>query len=257
MPIAAPLAIPPDLTPAVIADSVLLVGSAIGRCIINWVVSLSHTWLAGPWEWCVPVIMLFVWWRRRPVPRAIETESEDHLTDHLREHQMSHQPPMQLIPGTDDSPKCQASAIWRRGDPAEHLISDPLKENGVFNNPLAGGVDIEKLIEGAPTKSAHSIRACLFRDKHVAVYHSHVRQCMCQTPKFFQIGIPFPADTGVLYECISHRKERIVTEQAAMHQDLKIGKKPRTPPKEDGIPPYASPRSSWAVGTTGVSNFHL
>ena len=69
----------PGITPTVVDDLVLLVGSVIVRFAPIWAagLSLSQTWMADPWVCCIPIAFLFIWWCRGPAPRVIEPESED------------------------------------------------------------------------------------------------------------------------------------------------------------------------------------
>lgn len=50
------------------------------------------------------------------------------------------------------------------------------------------------------------------------------------------LGPPCPSDTGVVYECVAHRKERIVAEQAAIRTPVRSSRKLKVPHKAEEIP---------------------
>ena len=255
----------PGLTPTLIADTIMELVFTPFKALGKWASRLSYTWLADPWLWIVPIIILVIWGLSRLSPAGLEPESED-------SPMMRKQVPISATPlATQPEPKppvlsvprCTALLIRCRGDPTKPLISAPCSENGSFLIPLADGDTVADTILDTDVTTPRPFPAASVCAKHATLYRTHVHQCTCSTPKCQTIGLPFHVDSEVFYECVHHSAERVIKDQ--IPTDLAKRAKtpgPRTPPDSPPMPslgpitvPSDSMRLSGSSGSisTGIS----
>ena len=92
-------------------------------------------------------------------------------------------------------------------------------------------------------------RAGSLCENHVALYEPHVRQRTCRRRKCFRICLPFRFD--VIYECMGHIKERVISGQIPINFTLKsvrisANDLPKEEPNSPTMPPLETPDAATA-----------
>ena len=194
------------VTPTSFANACISVVKSVVQSAMSALATLSLSWLADPWFWFPPVVLLVVWLcihvnRQQEAVLTQPTQCSTPLKEHTNPRERFVNP----TPDRVEPSRCQAPHIIAAGSAGGFLTPRPCANPPVYISPLTTGDTLFGL--DTCSEGPRSIHLCM---EHWQSYRCVNAKRVCRVSGCQKTGMAFPTSRGDIYECAIHTQRRVL-----------------------------------------------
>ena len=193
-------------TPTSIANTCIAIFKYAVNTAVSAIATLSSSWLADPWFWFPPVVLLVIWLcihvnRQPEADHSRPTQCQKPVKKSITPREGNDVPKLDLPEPT----RCQAPHIIAAGTAGGPLTPRHCARPPIYVSPLTIGDALFGLDPNVG--DTRSIHLCV---ELWQSYHCVNAKRVCRIPGCQKDGVDFPTSRGDIYECAIHTQRRVL-----------------------------------------------